>query len=788
MTGASRRGNTAAAAALLLAVSPPLHAYSFSLDYGSGLEGTLDTVLTAGAALRTQQRSDELVGKANVDPAVCGGRNQSCKGLFLDQVYPAEALVRAPGLASANNDDGNLNYDRGELTQAVFKATQRLSLSYGGVDLFLKWLYFHDFVNDDFTEYHPNRVTPENRERTGTTGQPLTANAFYDRVWGPGAPVRSRRSDAEVRRQIGDDLQGLDAYVVGTLPLNDSAALTIKFGRQTVNWGESTVLAINAVAQTNPVNVNNIFRVGADLSEFYTPTGMLFLSAGPFADLTVEAYYGFEWQPLEVPAPGSFLSTTDIGSNNAGRWISAAFGGAPEDPEGVAFPVDNPLSAVTNTSTTVRRLADREPRDGGQYGLALKYFAERLNGGTALGFYYLNYHSQLPYLGLISSAPGCARREGNREGIDATDGPSLLRACPDFPFLHRDDPGAATSDAVPFDSVQFFFEYPEDIQLYGLSFNTVVGELSLQGEVAWRPDMPLQVDAEDLAFHALGPTATRCHDPRSGAAGSGCRGTNGGRGRDGEFYGSSDFRNPNVSEYPDTFDLGFGHAPGSARAFPSFIGAYRGVAPGETPPQTYVQPWERFDVWQFNLGATWVRGASDNPLGADQVVGLFELGAQYVPGLPSLERLQIESPGTFYHASAGADGSGADGSRRACAHTVDCHVGADGLRFNPHQQDAEAYADRFSWGYALIAILRFENLVPGVLLQPVVVFQHDVDGTSTDAAAQFTAGRKDLYLDLELRYQETLSLHLGHTWFTGGGAYNLQKDRDQLSVYLKYQF
>ena len=51
--------------------------------------------------------------------------------------------------------------------------------------------------------------------------------------------------------------------------------------------------------------------------------------------------------------------------------------------------------------------------------------------------------------------------------------------------------------AVPLDGVRFQLEYPEDIELFGISFNTTLGDWSIQGEVTYRPDMPLQVDGEE---------------------------------------------------------------------------------------------------------------------------------------------------------------------------------------------------------------------------------------------------------------------------------------------------
>jgi hypothetical protein len=323
---------------------------------------------------------------------------------------------------------------------------------------------------------------------------------------------------------------------------------------------------------------------------------------------------------------------------------------------------------------------------------------------------------------------------------------------------------------------------------------------------------------------------SRCHDPditattlqpdSCGSVGTGSTASVGQdpTGQD-AAYGSSNFQPyPGMTAFPDTFNLAVGAGVGSARSFPSFIGAYRGVAPGETPPSSYIRGWEGFDVFQFNLGATYVQGATDNYIGADQLIWLFEVGAQWVPDLPGTDILQIEAPGTHYHASAGADGTMTGNYAQDCAHTPDCNYNGynpdtgvffsnagdvlpctaaqlaadtgcgDGLRFNPHQEPAEGYADKFSTGLVIVSLIRYESVFPGVSFAPFTLFQWDIAGTSTDVAAQFTEGRKDIAFLFEIRYKESLSFVPGYMWFTGGGSYNLQRDRDQALAYVKYLF
>ena len=66
--------------------------------------------------------------------------------------------------------------------------------------------------------------------------------------------------------------------------------------------------------------------------------------------------------------------------------------------------------------------------------------------------------------------------------------------------------GAAGIDAYA-KSGYYFIEYPEDIQLYGLSFNTALGTTgwALQGEYSYRRDAPLQLAERKVFTDALEP-------------------------------------------------------------------------------------------------------------------------------------------------------------------------------------------------------------------------------------------------------------------------------------------
>ncbi|ULQ47235.1 DUF1302 domain-containing protein [Flagellatimonas centrodinii] len=822
-------------AAVVLATTPQL-GMSASFDFSVGdtpVSAVLNNTVTFGASWRIEDRADDLVGKSSLDPRVCSGVYQTCQGLHRDQTYPAEHLAAAPGMPSMNFDDGNLNYDKWDITQAPLKLSQDLNIRFGNFGFFFRGIGIYDDLNyRDFGSRYRNRITPENTLTTGNTGDPQVSNRYFDRVHGPGADVTLDRPEDEAQ-EIGLRFDLLDANFYGEVPLGEQRDLLFRIGRQTVNWGQSTVAVVNSVNQAQPVNVNSLHRLGFGLlEELFVPVGMARVSTDVIEGLSVEAYYQFEWAPVEIPTPGSYMSFVDVGTDNLRGSVNASFGGSADDPDQVGQQLDNPLSLLTPTSVNLDRLADNEARDQGQYGVSFKYYAEDLNNGTEFGLYFMNYHSKLPYVSFYSTDASCARAAGNAAGVDATNTLEFLDACPNLPLTRSlatvtqigldlttlavqrpgilgelglgpnlgtalgalgnlliRQPGVAESDMLALDSAKVQLEYPEDLKMYGFSFTTTAGELSFQGEVSYRPNVPLQVAILDLAFASFGPTLTSCH-----RASLGCSGATAGLGFDeagdyvvyeGDNFTDADGNNP----YPDMINMLVGSVPGSARSFPNFIIPYRGGTVGDNAPNSYIQGWIPGKVMQYNLGATQVLGASDNWIGADQVVLLYELAATHVLNLPDFDELQIEGPMSgATHASAGADGSGADGSKLACSTNPSCSVGPDGLRFNPTQAPRDAFADAFSWGYRVVGRINYESVLPGIGIQPLFIWQHDIGGNAPGPGGNFVEGRKTLNLLLELRLQTALSFTLSYNSFFGGGSNNLYRDRDNLGVFAKYLF
>ena len=400
--------------------------------------------------------------------------------------------------------------------------------------------------------------------------------------------------------------------------------------------------------------------------------------------------------------------------------------------------------------------------------------------------------------GLVTARPEVA----NTLGVDGTP----LDAVTGVANLLIPQPGRPESEIIPLDTAEVQLTYPEDLKMFGLSFNTTYGDYSFQGEVAYRPDQPLQVALVDVLFAALQPTLGHCNGPDDGCDGTvaavgfaeDSEGTPGGNGQNvtGQYFvyeGSDATDGDGVPYFNDTSFLLLAGVPSTARSFPSFLVPYRGGTLGDDPaPNSHIRGWEEFDVAQYTLGATRLYSMSDWPsklIGADQVLMVYELAATHVLNMPSFNELQLEGPLTAYtHASAGADGSGADGSQLACSTNIACTIGPDGIRFNPWQAPRDAFADSFSTGYRVVSRILYESVLPSISIQPLLLWQHDVYGNSPAPLFNFIEGRYQLTSILEFRYEKALTFNVVYNMIAGAGENNLTADRDNLGFYVKYQF
>ena len=119
-----------------------------------------------------------------------------------------------------------------------------------------------------------------------------------------------------------------------------------------------------------------------------------------------------------------------------------------------------------------KRNADIPARDSGQYGISLRYSADALN--TDFRAYAMTYHSRMPTIRVFNT--------NIAGGYGAT----------------------VTERLTDPNGIRFSLIYPEDIRLYGLSFETKLDPATrLFGELAWRPNQPLGINSSALIRASL---------------------------------------------------------------------------------------------------------------------------------------------------------------------------------------------------------------------------------------------------------------------------------------------
>ncbi|MDI6747140.1 MAG: DUF1302 domain-containing protein [Rhodocyclaceae bacterium] len=414
-----RHSTIGTAIALALMVGAPS---AFAFEFKSGeVTGSFDTTVSAGALWRMDKRDPGLVMIAN------GGTSRD-----------------------PNSDDGNLQYDRGDLVSTLFKATHDLELKYHNFGAFVRASYFYDTTISD-----------------------------------------KNSLNSKARDILGNDAEILDAYLRGNFNLG-GRNLNLRLGKQVVSWGESTFIQ-NGINVLNPVNVSRLRAPGSELKEGFIPTMMAYASQEITDNVTLEVALPTEWKKTKIDPVGSFFSTNDFVGEGGDRAFTGF--GRRNDLNGLlgTFP-------VPNAAIWAPRSADREASDSGQYGVALRYFLPELNN-TELGFYHANYHSRTPYVsGYRGGVTANATLTANCSVVDAVVFASTFAATGN-PFTASNNACAVAAGRAG----TYFVEYPEDIKLFGVSVNTALpGGVALQGEYSYRKNQPMQLPSAELLGAALG--------------------------------------------------------------------------------------------------------------------------------------------------------------------------------------------------------------------------------------------------------------------------------------------
>jgi hypothetical protein len=423
---------------------------------------------------------------------------------------------------------------------------------------------------------------------------------------------------------------------------------------------------------------------------------------------------------------------------------------------------------------------------GGQWGVNFKMFLPSFGQGTTLGLYFLNYTSRVP---VVSVQTGTQAGFGNAFGAAEAVGAAAQAVAAGLPLPAAIATGAAVGQGAAASAggnlsaataTQYATigantllaggnvagqasnlaaneyaktegvveQFPTNIKMLGLSFN---GEIhatgtSVQGEAAYRHNVPLQLHVPELIYASLSPFETGLN----------------------QLLGA-----------PVT---GPGKCvPASATPITGCnqFGLY-GL--GQT-----VQGYALKDTWHFDLAATQIWA---NILKASQAVLIVEAGADYIPGLENKYTGGPEGFGVRYDAP-GANLSGnpnLGGYPEFPAVNGQCVAGGFP---NPRGQCVEpgsAFPTEFAWGYVVAGNLEYDNVIGAWSLKPHVTWSQDVNGVSPGPGGAFISGRYASTVGITASVRNTWQLDVSYTHYGGAGQYNLLGDRDFVAASVKFSF
>jgi len=336
--------------------------------------------------------------------------------------------------ATTTTDDGNLNYDKNDSFSQIIKGVHDIQLSKENFGAFVRFKYWYDAALKDGDVLHGNVA---NGYQPNT---PLSDAGFENNSKFSGAAL-------------------LDAYLYGSFDIND-IPVDVRLGRQVLSWGESTFIQ-GGMNSTNPFDVPALRRPGAELKEGILPVGMLYGNAGVTENLSIEGFYQYEWEKTQIDGCGTYFSAADFAASGCDQITVGPL----------------PDQSAYQLGLTAKRQADAEPDDGGQYGLAMRYYSPELND-TEFGLYYMNIHSRVPMINAIRTSIPLATGE----------------ATPVFVPDYADPTGGALSALNP----AYLIEFPEDQKYYGASFATNLSSVAVSGEVTYKPDSPIQINGPEV--------------------------------------------------------------------------------------------------------------------------------------------------------------------------------------------------------------------------------------------------------------------------------------------------
>jgi hypothetical protein len=255
--------------------------------------GTINTTLTSGFTIRASERDCTVNFGYQHDSAITGwdtvysSNGAGCSGYLTDAYGNTSTEYINIAGANPNTDDGNLNFDNGD----VVNASQS---------------FYTEIIGD-----------------TNGVGINLSLTGSYNPVDDINAP-NFKKLKPEALHSQEQDLSLLNAYMTTELDLGDNY-VDLTIGRSVVSWGEATFIPIVANGLvTGALDVTKLRSPSSSIKEALKPIEQVVFSTS-VEGVGIEAYYQFQSDMVEVDVAGSFFGSEIVGAGEAGIIAGGAF-------------------------------------------------------------------------------------------------------------------------------------------------------------------------------------------------------------------------------------------------------------------------------------------------------------------------------------------------------------------------------------------------------------------------------------------------------------------------------
>jgi hypothetical protein len=359
-----------------------------------------------------------------------------------DNTVKYTAAVRLSGqhqdlIGNRNSDDGDRSFDPGLISN-------RFDL-YSQLDFSKSWFGFDASAALWYDAVYNQR----NDNDSPSTFNPLS--------------VANNEFTHDVRDLHGKRAELVNAFAYANVQIA-GMPLSVRLGRHTLLWGESVFFPQNGIA-AGQAPVDEIKVLGRPTSyskEVFMPVTQASASLQVAGNMTLEAYYQFEWRNTRLPGVGSYFSIIDDLDEGGERYFLR--------------------------SGFLRRTLDQKPPSTGQYGAAIRLSYDDVD----YGLYALRFNAKDPE---VYYRPGIVLGSGNP--------PTVLD--PSIVDLSTGQVGL------------YNLVYPQGIEIYGLSASGYVGGWNVAGEISARRNTPLPTrppfvppgvlaDGDKHPFYAVGDT------------------------------------------------------------------------------------------------------------------------------------------------------------------------------------------------------------------------------------------------------------------------------------------